>query len=99
MGQYCDKDFNPKREFWNAMTTPAKCPKCGYMMNGTIYKWKLLNGPLDFECNKCMNKWSVAIPLGICKERSHIEKLLDAENEFYILRNRVADLIKVLHGK
>jgi len=96
---YIDKNFIPNRTFWHAMTTPLKCPKCGYNFNGFFPTWKLLNAPIEAFCNKCSHEWSIAIPLGECGERQRILDLLEAEKRFYRLRTELADTVDLLHGK
>ena len=96
---YLSEGFNPPREFWGAMTESAKCPHCGYGLNGTVKLWELLDHPLDFECNKCTGLWSVAIPIGECEQRTKIESQLVAGREFYKLRNQLREVIETLHGR
>lgn len=99
MTSYTDKDFRPKREFWNAMTSSFECPSCGYSSNGFFRVWELLEGPLEAECHRCQHQWSVAIPLGPCPERQRILDLLEAEKRFYALRDDLANTIDILHGR
>ena len=96
---YTDSDWFPQREFWQAMTAPKKCPFCNYMMNGTIYKWELLEGPIDCKCNSCGREWSVAIPKDPCKQRDDIVELLELEKQFYNVRDLLNEIINKLHGK
>jgi len=96
---YLSEGFNPPREFWGAMTDQAKCPHCGFELNGTVKLWELLERPVDYECNKCHGEWSAAIPLGECNHRNKIESLLAAERRFYQLRDQLREIIEQLHGR
>jgi hypothetical protein len=99
MDGYLDKDFIPDRLFWHSMYIGKTCPICGYKGNGVVNVWDLLNGPVDAECNKCYNKWSVAIPLGDNPQRRKILALLEAEKKFYKLRDELRETINFLHGR
>ena len=99
MSGYLDKDFKPVQEFWNAMWVTNVCPHCNYHANVYTMKADLLKAPVDCVCRKCKSKWSVAIPLGECEQRTEIEKLLALEQEFYRRRDELADIIDTLDGR
>lgn len=95
---YLDKHFNPATEFWKAFYIQNKCPSCGYCLNGGIYRWQLLEGPVDVKCHKCKNTWSHAIPVGSSMAREEIMQLLETEKRFYALRDELRSVINILHG-
>lgn len=69
-----------KREFWTALWITNECPFCGYKMNGVTYKWELLDSPSDCECNKCGEKWAIAIEKDD-QARREIKRLLELEKK------------------
>ena len=99
MSGYLESDFLPDREFWSAFNITNECPICGYKANGTTLKSALLDGPNDCECRKCGSKWSIAIPIGDCPERTAIQELLVAEGRFYRLRDELRNTINMLHDR
>ena len=86
-------------EFWAGLSRPAICSACNYEANGSIFLWKLLDGPQSFTCYKCGYRWDIAIPLGDSEARRRILKLLEAEKQYYILHEKLIELENLLHNR
>ena len=96
---YLDENFNPQSAFWSALWVSNHCPECNYSLNGHTMLGSLISCPVHVKCNKCSAEWSIAIPLGECRERNRITKLLEAEKRFYELRDELRETVNLLRGK
>ena len=94
--EYTDRNYRFDRRFWRAFNFHELCD-CGYNVSyGDKYKWDLLDASVDVSCPKCGMQWSVAVnEVG----RRKVQKLLDLEQEFYVVRAKLADIIDKLHGR
>jgi len=96
---YFDLEFQPKREFWLAMSQSELCPDCGHKATRPVRVWELLDGPVECSCSSCDRIWDVAIPQGAGIARQKILDLLQAEKRFYELREELMFTINRLHGR
>ena len=80
---------------------------CGAVSdNNWVFKPDLLGGPIYSKCQRhkffnqktCFNEWAFAIPLGDCKERRAIERLVTLGRERDALLDRLEEVEKLIKG-